>query len=83
MAQQRFTAEHVDTLLARLGSDDAFRERMLGDPVGALGSLGLEVDPDTVPKVRTLPSKEAIRSNHDAIKSQITGRAGMIFFFVE
>lgn len=83
MGQQRFTAEHVDTLLGKLESDDAFREQMLGDPVAALGSLGMEVDPSTVPKVRTLPAKEAIRANRDAIKGQITGKVGMIFFFVE
>jgi len=81
--QQRFTPETVDALLEKLGSDDQFREHMLGDPVGALATLGMQVDPSSVPTVRKLPPKEAIRANREAMKGQMTGKLGMVFFFVE
>ena len=76
------TPEQIDTILDRLGSDDAFRERMLGDPASAFAEHGVEVDPSTVPAVRQLPSKAAIQSQRDAIQSHMTGQAALAIFIV-
>ncbi|SFU93015.1 NHLP-related RiPP peptide [Pseudoduganella namucuonensis] len=74
--------DSLDTLLDYLASDEAFRERMLGDPVGALGSIGITLDPAQVPAVRSLPSKESIAADRDAIKQKLGGTVGMLPFFL-
>lgn len=74
------TAPQLDQLLDRLSSDDAFREKMLGDPVNALAEQGFRVDAADVPAVRRLPSKEALRSQRETIKGPITDHVCLIFF---
>jgi putative modified peptide len=77
------TSDQLDKLLDRLGSDDAFREKFLGDPAAALAEHGVEVDPASVPAVRNLPSKDALRSQRDAIKSKVDGKLGMGWFLLK
>lgn len=69
-----------DTLLDKLATDDAFREQMLGDPVKALGSLGIVVDPAAIPAVRTLPSKDSLLNDRDALKAATATDVGMFPF---
>ncbi len=83
MTQSCFTPEIVDTLLDKLASDDQFREHFLGNPALVLHTLGVDVDPAQVPSVRRLPSREAIKSNREAIKSKLTGQLGLWIFLVE
>jgi putative modified peptide len=71
------TSDQLDKLLDRLGSDDAFREKFLGDPAAALA------EPASVPAVRNLPSKDALRSQRDAIKSKVDGKLGMGWFLLK
>jgi putative modified peptide len=77
------TSGQLDKLLDRLGSDDAFREKFLGDPAAALAEHGVEVDPAAVPAVRSLPSKESLQSQRDAIKSKVDGKVGMGWFLLK
>ncbi len=67
----------IDAILDRLATDDQFREQMLGDPVGALGSMGITIDPADVPAVRSLPSKDSLQADRDAIKAALPGNVGM------
>jgi putative modified peptide len=67
-------------LLDKLAHDSEFREHVLGDPVGAMASLGVTVDPASVPHQRSLPSKAEVKANLKALHSKLTSRAGMIFF---
>lgn len=75
------TPSQLDALLDRLGTDDAFREKMLGDPVAALAEHGIKVDPATVPAQRQLPSKEALLRDRATIRSKIADEAKLDFFF--
>lgn len=75
------TPAQLDSLLDRLSTDDAFREKMLGDPVSALAEHGITVDPATVPAVRQLPSKEALVRDRATIRSHIADTAKLDFFF--
>ncbi|GAA0711749.1 NHLP-related RiPP peptide [Dokdonella soli] len=76
------TVDQLDQILERLGSDDQFRERMLGNPVAALAEHGVNVDPSTVPHVRTLPSKDAIKSQRAALMTKVDGRAQLFLFLL-
>ncbi|MES2264341.1 MAG: NHLP-related RiPP peptide [Pseudomonadota bacterium] len=76
------SSNDLDTLLDKLATDDDFRERLLGDPVGALGSIGITIDPADVPAVRSLPSKASIAADSAALKGKLSGTVGMIPFFL-
>lgn len=76
------TSDQADTLLDRLGTDDQFREKFLGDPVGALAECGVQVDPASVPAVRNLPSKEALKTQRAAIKAKVEGKVGLNWFLL-
>ena len=76
------TSEQLDKLLDRLGSNDQFREKFLGDPAGALAEHGVQVDPASVPAVRCLPSKDALQTQRDAIKAKVEGKVGMGWFLL-
>lgn len=73
------TSSQLDQLFGRLGSDDAFREKFLGDPVSALAEHGVQVDAADVPAVRTLPSKQAFASQAQALRDKAGGKAGLMF----
>ncbi len=83
MSSSTFTPEAVDTLLDKLSTDDTFREQFLGNPGVVLATLGVPVDHSQVPAVRKLPSKEAIKANRDALKTKLSGSAGLTVFLVE
>jgi putative modified peptide len=70
----------LDSMLDRLGTDDAFREKMLGDPVAALAEHGFKVDPKEIPDVRRLPSKKDLVAQRDTIKAPIADHVCLIFF---
>ncbi|MFO1493642.1 MAG: NHLP-related RiPP peptide [Lysobacterales bacterium] len=74
------THESATHLLDKLANDDGFREHLLGDPVAAMASVGVKVDPASVPHVRKLPSKEEIKANAAAMKEKLHGKSGMVFF---
>ncbi|PWF48655.1 NHLP-related RiPP peptide [Massilia glaciei] len=72
--------EDIDRLLKKLATDDAFRELMQSDPVKAMDSIGITVDPADVPDVRTLPSKESIAADQDAHREKLVGNSEMDVF---
>jgi putative modified peptide len=74
------TSAQLDQILSRLGSDDAYREKFLGDPAGAFGEYGIAVDPSEVPAVRKLPSKDALKSQAAAIRAKADGKSCLAFF---
>ena len=82
MTKGAATSEQLDKLLDRLGSDQAFREKMLGDPVSALAEHGVEIDPSTVPATRRLPSAQELATQRESIKSKVEGRVGLAVFLV-
>jgi|CXWL01.1.fsa_nt_gi putative modified peptide len=74
------TQDHASSLLDKLANDDAFREQLLGDPVAAMASVGVKVDPATVPAVRKLPSRAEVSANADALQGRLQGNSGMGIF---
>ena len=78
----KHTSDELSTVLDKLAKDDAFREHMLRDPVGALGGLGISLDPSQVPAVRSLPSKESIAADQTAMHSSIVGEDSMVIFLL-
>jgi putative modified peptide len=72
----------LDKILDRMQNDAAFREKLLGDPAGALAEHGVDVDPSTIPAVRSLPPADAIAQQRDALKSKVDGRVGLAFFLL-
>jgi putative modified peptide len=74
------TPQQLDQVLGRLGSDDAFREKFIGDPVGAFADHGVEVDQADVPAIRKLPSKDTLRTQAEAIRAKAEGKVGLAFF---
>jgi putative modified peptide len=78
----------VDSLLDRLGNDDAFRDQFRADPRSALASLGFEPAADASVKqgiwaclaVTELASKQAITASRELLRQQLT-RAGVFYAF--
>ena len=74
------TTQQLDSLLDRLGSDDAFREKILGDPASGLAEYGFRVDPSDIPAVRRLPSKQDLAAQREKIKGGVADHVCLIFF---
>lgn len=83
MPQSKFTPQVLDELLGKLSSDDEFREQFLGNPALVFSALGVPVDPNQIPAIRHLPSKDSLKSNADAIKSKLVGGSVMMWFVVK
>ncbi len=74
--------ESIGQVIDRLGSDPAFREKMLGDPKAALAEHGIDVDEDKIPAVRKLPSMEDMKLNREAYQQQLSDKLGYQVFFL-
>jgi putative modified peptide len=72
----------MDRLMDKLSSDDGFRAQLMADPVHALDSLGIQIDPSHIPAIRNLPSKQAIALDRLAVKQKLDNAAGAIPFFL-
>lgn len=72
----------IDLLLHKLGNDDTFRARLLRDPVAALDSIGIDLDPEDIPASMQLPSKETIARDRRDILDKLDSAAGAIPFFL-
>jgi putative modified peptide len=74
--------DSIEAILTRLGSEPAFREKMLGDPKAAFAEHGVEIDESKVPAVRWLPSMDDIKRNRDEYKTRQCGELGFSRFFL-
>ncbi len=82
----KLSEEIVDSLLKKLGSDDAFRDLFQKNPRMALASLGHQAALKTsnieegiwmCMSTSALASKEAIQASHDELRKQLlTSQAG-------
>ena len=75
-------APKLDTLMARLSSDDAFRSALMADPAHALSALGISIDPSQIPALRTLPSKQTMGLERLAMQQKLDNASGAIPFFL-
>lgn len=76
------SAEAIHTLLEKLANDDHFRSQIVTHPLETLKSVGIHADPDHIPPVRNLPSKEAIKANHAVIKDKLGSQVNMALFLL-
>lgn len=79
---KKISEQAAHALLEKLSTDDSFREQLLGDPVAAMASLGVDVDHSEVPAKRTLPSKDDVKAARDALHARLNGAAGMGVLFL-
>ena len=70
----------LGTLLDKLASDDAFRAYLMSDPAGALGSIGITIDPGQIPAVTSLPSKDTVGKDRAALRQKLDSTAAAIPF---
>lgn len=76
------TVSELSTVLDKLAGDDAFRASLAANPVAALASLGISIDPADVPAVRNLPSKASIAADRAAIEDKLESTSGMVIFLL-
>lgn len=74
--------DKVRELLQKLASDDTFRSRFENDPSGVLNEYGVNFDPQRLPAKVTLPDKDEIAKNADALAQHVNSSMGIIFFKV-
>ncbi len=74
--------DKVRELLQKLATDDSFRARFENDPSGVLGEYGVAFDPQRLPGKVTLPAKDEIAKNADAMAQHVTSTMGIILFKV-
>lgn len=68
------TPQQVDTLLDKLGSDDAFRELWSTDTAAALKSIGIpEAAAACFGNVKSLASKDKLQASRSALQKRLTG----------
>lgn len=72
----------LDTLLDKLATDDAFRDYLTRDPAGALGSIGISIDPGQVPAITTLPSKDAVARDRAVLRQKLDSTVAAIPFLL-
>lgn len=82
MSKNTVAGAQLDKILDRLQNDPAFREKLLGNPAAALAEHGVDVDPSTIPVVRTLAPADTIAGQRDALKAKLDGRAGLALFLL-
>lgn len=75
-------APTLDTLMAKLSSDDAFRAELMASPVDALSSLGIRIDASQIPARRKLPSKQTMGLERLALQQKLDNASGAIPFFL-
>jgi len=75
------TPSELSAVLEKLTEDD-FRERLLGDPVGALRDMGITLRQDQVPAVRSLPSKASIAAERQSLHSKLVANERMVPFLL-
>lgn len=63
----------TDDFVNKLATDDDFRKKVETDPKGAFAEHGMEPHPDDLTAGKTLPSKEEISQNLEAIKNRAQG----------
>ena len=81
----------VDSLLDKLGTDDAFRARFAADPRDALASLGFAAAADTSNEhgvwnclhVTELAGKDAIRGGRAQLRGQLMARSSYKAFALD
>jgi putative modified peptide len=81
----KLTADIVDKLLDKLGSDDTFRSGFSNDPQGSLVSLGAPADVDCGACMRptSLAPKEVYEQTRAQLRDALLGQSSQKIFTLE
>ena len=81
----KLSADVVDKLLDKLGSDDSFRSAFLNDPKGSLTALGAAADVDCSDCMRPkqLQSKEVYQQTRAQLRDALLGQSSQHIFTLE
>ncbi|MBV7534728.1 NHLP-related RiPP peptide [Duganella sp. sic0402] len=82
MTQPSHSQDAVNTLLNKLANDDDFRAQLLEQPTAALTSIGITAGAGDIPDVRTLPSKDVIQANREALQEKLGSPVAMALFIL-
>ncbi|MGN6519701.1 MAG: hypothetical protein ACTHK2_09790 [Dokdonella sp.] len=82
MIQAAPSNDAIAKMLQALSTSPEAREQMLGDPISALKSYGIEADPANVPVVRALPSMEEVAQLHKEFIADPLILKSCIFIFI-
>ena len=82
MVQAAPSNDAIAKMLQALSTSQGAREQMLGDPINALKSYGIEADPANVPTVRALPSMEEVAQLHKEFVADPLILKSCIFVFI-
>jgi putative modified peptide len=69
----KLTKAHVDALLDKLSSDDAFRTQFQKNPKAALKAIGAPEEAAACCTVTTLADKKTIQNTRAKLSQQLTG----------
>ena len=61
----------ISTILDKLANDDAFRARLLSEPLAALASIGVTLRADQLPAQRSLASRETLAADQNAYQAKL------------
>jgi putative modified peptide len=82
MVQSAPSNDAISKMLQALSTNQAAREQMLGDPITALKSYGIDADPANVPAVRALPSMQEVAQLHKEFVADPLILKSCIFVFI-
>ena len=80
--RSNITRQSARDLVTQLIEDDDFRERFERDTLAVLSENGIEVAPESLPEVVTLPDKEAIQDLLSLVETRIAPEAASPFGFL-
>ncbi|MFI4969060.1 MAG: NHLP-related RiPP peptide [Lysobacterales bacterium] len=83
MIRGHVAPDTVKQILDRLSKDQEFREHMLGDPVTALKSYAVDVDPHAVPAARKLPTMAQCAAARDQAPGNPLEKVGIFIFMLK
>ncbi|TFW23269.1 NHLP-related RiPP peptide [Duganella callida] len=76
------TSQDINFILGKLANDDAFRARLLNDPVAALADMGVVLSPEQIPAERSLPTPAAICAEQMEYLSKLESTKTMVPFLL-
>lgn len=76
------TFSKLSAILDKLAGDSQFRERLYSNPVAALASLGITLNPDHVPEKVSLPSAASLAADKAELHAKLETTAAMVPFLL-
>ncbi|MYM26457.1 putative modified peptide [Duganella sp. FT135W] len=76
------TSSELSAIIDKLAGDTQFREHLHSDPVAALASLGVTLQPEHVPENISLPSAASLAADKGELQAKLETTASMLPFLL-